>query len=162
MTDAPIKPVCRNRRARFAYELLERFEAGLVLTGSEVKSMRAGRAHLGDAYACIRSGEAFLLKAHIDPYPEAGHFNHEPQRERKLLLGRREIRRLDGRLRERGYTLVPLSMYFLGSWAKVELALARGKRQVDKRQTIARRESDRRLQRMLKRRARPGPIRSGR
>ena len=162
MTDAPIKPVCRNRKARYAYELLETVEAGLVLTGSEVKSMRAGRAHLGDAYACIRAGEAFLLKVHIDPYPEAGRNNHEPQRERKLLLERREIRRLDGRLRERGYTLVPLSMYFHGSWAKVELALARGKRRVDKRQSIAQRESDRRLRRMVKRRARRGPIRSGR
>jgi SsrA-binding protein len=154
MTDPAIHTVCRNRRARFQYELLETVEAGLVLRGSEVKSLRAGRAHLTDAYARIRGGEAYLVGAHIDPYPQAGRFNHEPTRERKLLLGRRQIDKLDGKLRERGLTLIPLSIRFSNGWAKVELALARGKRTVDKRQTIAKREADRRMRRLTRRVAR--------
>ncbi len=155
MSEDDVRPVCRNRRARFQYEILETLEAGLVLTGSEVKSMRGGNANLGDAYARIgRDGQAWLVGAHIDVYTAANRFNHEPTRERKLLLQRREIVRLGGKLRERGLTLVPLQMYFRNGWAKVELGLARGKRTHDKRQSIARRESDRRLRAATKRRAR--------
>jgi SsrA-binding protein len=154
MAEAEIKPVCRNRRAHFQYEILETVEAGLVLVGSEVKSLRAGRAHLTDAYARVRRGEAWLVGAHIDVYPQANQFNHEPKRERKLLLGKRELERLDSKLRERGLTLVPLQIHFRGPWAKVELALARGKRSHDKRQAIARRESERRLRGATKRRVR--------
>lgn len=149
-----IKPVCRNRRAHFQYEILETVEAGLVLHGSEVKSLRAGRAHLTDAYAHVRRGEAWLIGAHIDVYPQANQFNHAPKRERKLLLGKRELERLDSRLRERGFTLVPLQIHFRGPWAKVELAVARGKRIHDKRQAIARRESERRMRGAVKRRVR--------
>jgi SsrA-binding protein len=147
-------PVCRNRRARFQYELLETVEAGLVLQGSEVKSLRAGRAQLTDAYARIRGGEGWLVGAHIDVYPQANQFNHDPRRERKLLLARRELVRLDAKLRERGLTLVPLQIYFRGGWAKVELALARGKRLHDKRQAIAQRETERRMRGATKRRVR--------
>jgi SsrA-binding protein len=154
MAEAEIKPVCRNRRAHFQYEILETVEAGLVLQGSEVKSLRAGRAHLTDAYARVRRGEGALVGAHIEVYPQANQFNHEPTRERKLLLGKRELERLDSKLRERGLTLVPLQIYFRGPWAKVELALARGKRTHDKRQAIARRESERRIRGATKRRMR--------
>jgi SsrA-binding protein len=154
MSEPEIKPVCRNRRARFQYEILETVEAGLVLHGSEVKSLRAGRANLTDGYARIRRGEAWLVAAHIDVYPQANQFNHEPKRERKLLLAKRELVRLDAKLRERGLTLVPISIYFRGGWAKVELALARGKRMHDKRQAIARRETERRLRGATKRRVR--------
>jgi len=154
MAEEEIKPVCRNRRAHFLYEVLETVEAGLVLVGSEVKSLRAGRANLTDSYARVRRGEAWLVGAHIDVYPQAGQFNHEPKRERKLLLERRELARLDGKLRERGLTLIPLQIYFRGGWAKVELALARGKRLHDKRQAIARRETERRLRGATKRRVR--------
>jgi SsrA-binding protein len=156
MSEAEVKPVCRNRRARFQYELLETVEAGLVLQGSEVKSLRAGRAQLTDAYARIRGGEGWLVGAHIDVYPQANQFNHDPRRERKLLLARRELVRLDAKLRERGLTLVPLSIYFRGGWAKVELALARGKRLHDKRQAIAQRETERRMRGATKRRVRRG------
>jgi SsrA-binding protein len=154
MSEDEIRPVCKNRRARFQYEVLETVEAGLVLMGSEVKSMRQGRANLSDSYAFIRGGEAWLRGAHIDVYPPANQFNHEPTRERKLLLNRREIARLGSKLRERGLTLVPLQMYFRDGHAKVELALARGKRVHDKRQTIAKRESDRRLRSITKRQGR--------
>jgi SsrA-binding protein len=154
MSEGEVKTVCRNRRAHFQYEVLETLEAGLVLHGSEVKSLRAGRAHLTDCYARIRRGEAWLVGAHIEVYPQANQFNHEPTRERKLLLGRRELARLDGKLRERGLTLIPLQIHFRGPWAKVELALARGKRERDKRQAIARRETERRLRGATKRRAR--------
>jgi SsrA-binding protein len=154
MPEAEIKPVCRNRRAHFLYEVLETVEAGLVLQGSEVKSLRAGRANLTDSYARVRRGEAWLVATHIDVYPQANQFNHEPKRERKLLLGKREMARLDGKLRERGLTLIPLSIYFRGPWAKVELALAKGKRAHDKRESIARRETERRLRGATKRRMR--------
>lgn len=147
------KPVCVNRRARRDYHVEETVEAGLVLTGSEVKSLREGRANLSDAYARERDGELVLVKAHISAY-EPAREGHEPERERKLLLHRREIRRLGGKVRERGYTLVPLELYFSGSYAKVKLGLARGKRSYDKRQAVAERESKLRLRRALKRRAR--------
>ncbi len=148
--DRPKKIVCSNRRAHFNYQVEETYEAGLVLEGSEVKSLRAGRANLSDAYVRPRGGELFLLKAHISPY-DAARDNHEPERERKLLMNRREIHKIGVRLRERGFTLIPLELYFSGSHAKVKLGLARGKRKYDKRESIAKRESARRLARIVKR-----------
>ena len=152
MSESARKSICKNRKARFAYHLEDTVEAGLALLGSEVKSLRAGRASLVDAYATIRGEEAWLLKAHISPYEQANRENHDPTRERKLLLHRREIRRLKTKLREQGYTLVPLEMYFKHGRAKVELALAKGKKLYDKRRAIADRETDRQLQRVTKRR----------
>lgn len=154
MADADRKVICTNRRARFLYTIEDTFEAGLVLTGSEVKSLRAGKAHLNDAYGRLRRGELYLLKAHIAPYEQANRLNHEPDRERKLLVHRRELARLGTKLRERGFTLVPTQLYFKNGRAKVELGLAKGKRAYDKRQTQAKRESDRDLAKELKRRRR--------
>jgi SsrA-binding protein len=148
------KVICTNRKARHQYRIEETIEAGLVLRGPEVKSLRAGKAHLTDSYARVRNGEMFLFKAYIGPYEQASRENLDPERERKLLLHRREIDRLGGKVRERGFTLIPLQMYFLDGRAKVELALARGKRTYDKRRAIADRESKVRLRRVLKRRAR--------
>lgn len=145
------KLVATNRRARFEYEILDTFEAGLVLLGPEVKSLRAGRANLADSYATIRRGEAWLLNAHISRYEQAGRANPDPRRERKLLLHRAEISRLQGRVVEKGLTLVPLEIYFKDGRAKVTLGLARGKRQYDKRESIRRREQDREMQRVTRR-----------
>jgi len=151
------KSICKNRKARFSYHIEETVEAGLVLTGSEVKSLRAGAAHLSDAYAQVRaSGEVFLMKAHIAPYTNAGRENHLPERPRKLLMHRREIDRLGGRLREKGLTLVPIEMYFKEGRAKVELGLGRGKKLHDKRESIATRESERKLRQAVRRRAKHG------
>ncbi|MEP6909938.1 MAG: SsrA-binding protein SmpB [Actinomycetota bacterium] len=144
------KPIAENRKARHDYQLLERFEAGIVLTGSEVKSLRAGRVSLQQSYADVREGEAWLIGAHIDTYDQAGIQNHEPERDRKLLLHRRELDSLYGKVREKGLTLVPTRLYFKNGRAKVELALARGKEQRDKRRDIAKRESDRQIERALK------------
>jgi SsrA-binding protein len=133
--------VCVNRKARHDYLIEETYEAGLVLTGSEVKSLRAGRANLKDSHARITAGgEAVLVGTHISPYGPAVHTGHEPTRPRKLLMHRRELARLIGKVKERGFTLVPLRLYFKGPYAKIELALARGKRQYDKR--VALREKD--------------------
>jgi len=137
------KVVCRNRRARHDYEIEDTFEAGLVLVGTEVKSLRAGVADLKDSYAIWRDGELFLVSAHIGAYEKAGHFNHEPRRERKLLMQKRVIERLGVRIRERGYTLVPLEIYFKKGYAKVLLGLAKGRRKYDHRQEILA-ESERR------------------
>ena len=137
------KPIAENRKARFDYQFLERVEAGLVLTGSEVKSLREGRVSLQQAYADVRDGEAWLVGVHIDPY-------HEPERDRKLLLHRRELDSLYGKVREKGLTLVPVRLYFKAGRVKVELALAKGKEQRDKRREIAKRESDRQIERALK------------
>lgn len=145
------KVVATNRKARHLYHVLETHEAGLALLGPEVKSLRAGRANLVDAYARIRRGECVLVNAHISPYEQAGRENPDPRRERKLLLHKAEIRRLQGKLNERGFTLVPLRMYFKDGRAKVELALARGKRTYDKREAIRRREEDRSLRRVMRR-----------
>jgi SsrA-binding protein len=144
------KLVASNRRARFDYEILDTVEAGIALLGPEVKSLRAGRASLSDAYATVRHGEVFLLSAHISPYEQAGRENPEPRRERKLLLKKAEIRRLQSQVAERGRTLVPLSLYFQNGRAKVELALVRGKRKYDKRETLRRREEERELERSLR------------
>ena len=145
------KLVCKNRRARFNYHIEETYEAGLALLGSEVKSLREGRANLSDSYARLRGNEIYMVKAHISPY-EAARDGHEPERERKLLMRKGEIARLGVKLRERGYTLVPLELYFSGSYAKVELGLARGKRAYDKRHAIAKREADRSLRKITKQR----------
>ena len=144
------KPIAENRKARRDYYFLERFEAGLALTGSEVKSLREGRASLQQAYADVREGEAWLIGAHIDTYDQAGIANHEPDRDRKLLLHRREIDSLYGKVREKGLTLVPVRLYFKDGRAKVEVALARGKDVRDKRRDIAKREADRQIERALK------------
>ena len=150
------KAIATNRRARHDYEILERVEAGLVLLGPEVKSLRAGKATLTDAYALIRRGEAFLENLHISPYPQAGRENPDPKRERKLLMHRKEIERLGGKVAERGLTLVPLSLYFREGRVKVDLALARGRRAHDKREAIRERESDRELARATRRRGKAG------
>jgi len=144
------RAVATNRRARFDYEVIERVEAGLVLVGPEVKSLRAGKASLGEAYAMIRRGEAWLLNCRISPYDPASRENPDPRRERKLLLHRKELRKLEGKLQERGLTMVPLSLYFKDGRAKVELALVRGKRRFDKRETIRDRESQRDLARRMR------------
>ncbi|HEB87958.1 MAG TPA: SsrA-binding protein SmpB [Deltaproteobacteria bacterium] len=144
--------VATNRRARFDYEIVDTFEAGISLLGPEVKSLREGRANLGDAFATIHRGEAWLEKLHIAPYEPATRANPaDPQRRRKLLLHRREIDRLDGRIAEKGLTLIPLNLYFRRGRAKVELALARGKHRHDKRDAIRRREQDREARRAMRR-----------
>jgi SsrA-binding protein len=148
------KLITDNRKARHDYHLVERFEAGLVLTGSEVKSLRDGRASLQQAYADVRDGEAWLIGAHIDTYDQAGIANHDPVRDRKLLLKRREIESLYGKVREKGLTLVPTRMYFKDGRAKVEVALARGKDVRDKRRDIAKRDADRQIERAIKSRSR--------
>jgi len=150
--DSERKLIARNRRARYEYEILDTFEAGIALLGPEVKSLRAGKASLAEAYATIRGGEAFLVNAHFSPYEQAGRANPDPLRERKLLLHKREIARLASRVAEKGLTLVPLQLYFVRGRAKLELALARGKRRYDKREAIRRREQDRDLQRAVRRR----------
>ena len=144
------KLIADNRRARHDYELLERFEAGLVLTGTEVKSLRHGRASLAQAFADVRDGEVWLVGAEIATYEQGNIANHEPSRDRKLLLHRGEISSLYGKVRERGLTLVPTRMYWKDGKAKVEIALARGKQTIDKRRDIAKREADRAMQRALK------------
>jgi SsrA-binding protein len=144
------KLIVDNRRARFDYELLERFEAGLVLTGTEVKSLRQGRVSLAHAFADVRDGEVWLVGAEIATYDQGNIANHEPARDRKLLLHRGEISSLYGKVREKGLTLVPTRMYWKDGRAKVELALGRGKQTIDKRRDIAKREADRAIQRALK------------
>ena len=144
--------VATNRQASFRYNLLERFECGIVLEGTEVKSLREGGAQLKDSYAAVRDGEVWLYGVYIAPYGPASRDNHDPERPRKLLLHRREIERLVGRTQERGLTLVPTRVYFAGprSRAKVEIALARGKDIYDKRESIRKREMARDVQRELR------------
>jgi SsrA-binding protein len=144
------KLIADNRRARHDYELLERFEAGLVLTGTEVKSLREGRASLAQAYGDVRGSEVWLVGAEIATYDQGNIANHEPSRDRKLLLHRSEISSLIGKVREKGLTLVPTRMYWKDGRAKVELALGRGKHTIDKRRDIAKRDADRAIQRELK------------
>ncbi len=142
--------VATNRQASFRFNLLERFEAGVVLTGTEVKSLREGKAQLKDGYATVDDGEVWLHNVHIPPYGNASRDNHDPERPRKLLLHRREIDRLVGRTRERGLTLVPTRLYFSGPRAKVEIALAKGKDRFDKRESIREREMAREADRAMK------------
>lgn len=145
-----IKIVAQNRKAGFNYHFLERFEAGIVLMGSEVKSLRGGGVHLGDAYALVKGGELFLINSHISPYPPATTLNHEPLRTRKLLLKKREIEKLIGKLKEKGLTLIPTKIYFKEGRAKVELALGKGKKFFDKRESMKKNESRRAISRALK------------
>lgn len=144
------KLITDNRRSRHDYELLERFEAGLVLTGTEVKSLREGRASLGQAFADVRDGEVWLVNAEIATYEQGNIANHEPMRDRKLLLHRGEIASLYGKVREKGLTLVPTRMYWKDGRAKVEIALARGKQTIDKRRDLAKRDAQRQIERALK------------
>ena len=151
--DAPsTKLITANRRARHDYAVEETVEAGLVLTGTEVKSCRDGRANLNDAYAVVRDGEAWLLQAHINPYSHGNRANHDPTRPRKLLLHRTELERLEAKVSREGRTLVPLRLYFKHGLAKAEIAIARGKKTYDKRHDIAARDADRRIRRELGRR----------
>jgi SsrA-binding protein len=145
--------VATNRQAAFRYHLLDRWECGIELRGSEVKSLREGGVQLKDAYAELRDGEVWLQRMHIAPYKPAARENHDPERPRKLLMHRREIERLIGKTAERGLTLVPTRVYFRGPYAKVELALARGKEQRDKRRSIKEREQKREIERALSERA---------
>jgi len=149
---AETKLIAENRRARHEYELIERFEAGLVLTGTEVKSARDGQVQLAQAYADIRNGEAWLVGASIPEYVQAGGSGHAPDRERKLLLHRSEIDSIYGKVREKGLTLVPTRMYFKEGKVKVEIALARGRERADKRRVLADRDAKRQMDRALKRR----------
>lgn len=144
------KILARNRKAFHDYHIEETYESGMVLTGTEVKSIRAGRLNLKDSYATIEDGELWLHNMHISPYDQGNRFNHAPLRKRKLLMHRREINRLFGLTREKGYTLVPLEVYTKKGFIKVELALARGKRQYDKRAAIAAKEAKREIERAFK------------
>ncbi|GAA1817055.1 SsrA-binding protein SmpB [Planosporangium flavigriseum] len=146
------KVVASNKKARHDYAILDTYEAGIALTGTEVKSLRAGRASLVDAFGQVSNGEIFLHQMHIPEYAQGTWTNHEPRRTRKLLLNRLEISRLVGKLQESGLTLVPLSVYFSDGWAKVELGLARGKKSYDKRQDLAKRDANREIQRAVGRR----------
>jgi SsrA-binding protein len=149
-----IKVVSTNRKAYHDYTIEDTFEAGIVLIGSEIKSIRAGSVNLRDGYAAIEDGEVWMYNTHIAPYDPASRFGHEPRRKRKLLLHKREIARLERQILEKGYTLVPLRLYLRDNRAKVELAVARGKRQYDKRAAIAEREDQRRAQRAMRERER--------
>jgi SsrA-binding protein len=140
--------IARNKRARFDYHLLETFEAGVVLRGTEVKSLRDGKANISDAYGIVRDGEIFLLNAHIQPYESRGYADHEPTASRKLLLHRREIRRLIGAVERQGLTLIPLELYFKNGVAKLALALAKGKKLHDKRDTERQRDAEREMARV--------------
>jgi len=149
-----VKIVVTNKKARFLYEIIEIFEAGLVLQGTEVKSLRLGKGNLQDSYATIKDGEMFLYNMHISPYDQGNIYNHEPDRIRKLLLHKQEIKRLTGKVVERGMTLVPLKIYFKNGRAKVELGLARGKSLVDRRKDIAKRDEQRMIEREFKEKGR--------
>ncbi len=150
-----MKIVAANKKAYHNYEIVESFEAGVALVGSEVKSLREGRISLKDSYGEVRNGEVFLLQAHISPYEPANRFNHDPLRERKLLLHRQEIKRLIGKIREKGYTLIPTKVMFNDKGkVKVEISLAKGKRAYQKKQAIKERDLEREMQAELKRRLR--------
>lgn len=144
------KLICQNRKARFNFEVEDAFEAGIALVGSEVKALREGKANLSDAYAKFQDEELFLVDAHISPYRYANRENHDPLRERKLLLHRRELKKLRGKVVERGYSLIPLKMYFKNGKVKIELALARGKKVYDKREAIKKKDLRREMERLHK------------
>ncbi|MCX5682812.1 MAG: SsrA-binding protein SmpB [Planctomycetota bacterium] len=153
---AATSPRIRNKKARFNFEILETLEAGLVLEGSEVKSLRDGKGNIDEAFARIKNGEVWLYNMHIGPYDQAGQFGHDTRRNRKLLLKKREITRFLGRALEKGSTLVPLTVYFKRGWAKVELGVARGKREFDKREDLKKREAKRDIDRAMSRRKKGG------
>lgn len=146
------RDIAINRRARHNYHIEETVEGGLVLTGTEVKALRAGRASLQEAFARVEHGEVWLYHMHIPPYEAGNIFNHDPLRTRKVLLHQREVSRLLGKAQQKGYTLIPMRLYFKRGFAKVELAVARGKREYDKREAIARREAQREIERAVRRR----------
>jgi SsrA-binding protein len=150
MEKGPIKLIAENRKARHDYLIVDQYEAGLVLTGTEVQSLRLGKANLKDSYAKVKDGEVWLHQMHISPYPFAYYNNHDPLRVRKLLLHKREILRLYAKANEQGHTLVPLKLYFKAGKAKITLALAKGKREFDKRETLRRRTLDREAEQALK------------
>jgi SsrA-binding protein len=146
-----IKIITDNRKARFLYEIIETYEAGIALVGTEVKSIRAGRVNIRDGYGFMRNGEAWLLNVHISPYDaSAAYFNHDPRRSRKLLLKKQEINKLIGKLEQQGLTLVPLKLYFKRGKVKVALGLGRGKKLHDKRETVKKRQDERDIRRTLK------------
>jgi SsrA-binding protein len=145
-----VRSIARNKRARFDYHILDTWEAGLVLTGTEVKSLRAGKATLADAYAIVNGGEVFLINLHIPLYEQGNRFNHDPTRSRKLLLHRREIRRMIGAVEREGLTLIPLELYFKRGVAKVALALGKGKKVHDKRAAERRRDDEREMARVAR------------
>ena len=151
-TDSERQSIARNREARHNYHILDTWEAGIVLTGTEVKALREGKANISDAYGTVRNGEIFLLNLHISPYERGGYVNHEPTRTRKLLLHRKEIRRLIGAVEREGLTLVPLELYFKKGVAKVALAMGKGKKLHDKRETSRQRDADREMARALRNR----------
>jgi SsrA-binding protein len=147
-----VKTISVNKKARFRYQLLDRFEAGLVLRGTEVKSLREGRVSIAESFGRMRGNEAYLYNMDIAPYEAGSVHNHERKRARKLLLHRRELKKLTGAISQKGFTLVPVKVYFKRGWAKIEIAVARGKSQYDKRETIKRREARREIQRAKRRR----------
>jgi SsrA-binding protein len=144
------KIICKNRKAFFNFEIVEAMEAGISLLGSEVKSLREGRANLSDSYGKIRNGELYLIDCHISPYVQANLQNHDPLRERKLLIHKRELKKFQGKVAERGFSLIPLKLYFKNGKVKVELALARGKKSYDKREAIKKKDQRRELERIMK------------
>lgn len=146
----PEKTATVNRKARYEYHILETFEAGIELTGTEVKSLRAGKANIQDGYARVENGELLLYNMHISPYDQGNRFNHEPKRPRRLLMHKQEIMKLLGKVREKGFSLVPLKVYFRHGWAKVEIALARGKKLYDRREDVAERDAKRDMDRARK------------
>lgn len=146
------KIITVNRKARHEYHILETFETGIELTGTEVKSLRAGKANLQDSFARVDNSELLIYNLHISPYEQGNRFNHEPKRTRRLLMHKHEIMRLLGKVREKGLALIPLKMYFKNGWAKVELALARGKKMYDKREDMAARDAKREMERARKER----------
>lgn len=149
--DAPeTESIARNKRARHDYHILETWEAGLVLSGTEVKSLRDGKANIADAYAIVKDGEVFLLNLHIAPYEQGNRFNHDPTRTRKLLLHRKEIRRMIGAVERQGLTLIPLELYFKRGIAKMTLALGKGKKLHDKRDTARERDAEREIARAVR------------
>lgn len=144
------KVITVNRKARHEYHIIESFETGIELTGTEVKSLRAGKANIQDSYARVENSELLLYNMHISPYEQGNQFNHDPKRPRRLLMHRHEIMRLLGKVREKGYSLIPLKMYFKNGWAKVELALGKGKKLYDKREDMAERDAKRDMERARK------------
>ncbi len=150
--DEAVETIARNKRARHDYHITETWEAGIVLTGTEVKSLREGKANLVDAYGIVKNGEVFLLNMHVSPYAHGNQFNHEPTRTRKLLLHRREIRRMIGSVERQGLTLVPLELYFKHGVAKVALGLGKGKKQHDKREDAKKRDDEREMSRAVRER----------
>jgi len=145
-----METIIRNKKARHDFSIIESLEAGIVLQGNEIKSIREGKANLADSFARIENGEVFLYNFHVSPYLQGNIYNHDPLRAKKLLLHRSQIKRLIGKVQQRGFTLVPLRVYFRNGMAKVELAVAKGKKSYDKRQDIAKREAQREMERELK------------